>query len=276
MSKRLPWFRMYTDFLTDPKMIALAFEDQRHFIGVLALKSDGAIDDVADEMLLNRIVAQRLWIDHSVITEVKRRLVSAGLIDPNWQPVAWGKRQQHSDVDGTAAQRQKRFRERNALRNASGNEHGNATVTRLELEVDKEKDKENKPPNPLSPCGEGGESVTAEKPKRERKTRTSLKTFVEQCVKSGEKPISEYRPLQEYVQATGLPMEFVQLCWTEFKGEFMPGGSKAARLQADWRGHFLNFVKKGYYRLWYAKPDGTFELSTAGIQSKSFHNREVA
>ena len=66
MSKKFPWFRMYTDFLNDPKMIGLAFEDQRHFIGVLALKSDGAIDDVADGDLLDRIVAQRLWIDHAV------------------------------------------------------------------------------------------------------------------------------------------------------------------------------------------------------------------
>lgn len=47
MSK-MPWFRMYADFLNDPKMISLAFEDQRHFIGVLALKCDGALDDVAD------------------------------------------------------------------------------------------------------------------------------------------------------------------------------------------------------------------------------------
>lgn len=140
MSARLPWFRMYTDFLNDPKMIALAFEDQRHFIGVLALKSDGAIDDVADELLLNRIVAQRLWIDHGVILEVKRRLVTAGLIDAFWQPIAWEKRQRLSDVDGTAAARQKRFRERNALRNAPSN----ATVTRLDTDTDTDKEEEEK------------------------------------------------------------------------------------------------------------------------------------
>lgn len=91
MSTRMPWFRMYTDFLNDPKMIGLAFEDQRHFIGVLALKSDGAIDDVADDLMLNRIVAQRLWIDHGVILEVKQTLVSAGLINESWQPTEWEK-----------------------------------------------------------------------------------------------------------------------------------------------------------------------------------------
>lgn len=137
MSRRLPWFRMYTDFLTDPKLIALAFEDQRHFIGVLALKCDGAIDDTADGDLLDRIVAQRLWIDHAVIREVKRRLVAAGLIDGRWQPLAWDRRQMKSDQDATAAERQRRYREsrqRNALHNGS--------VTRLEVDVDTDTDTE--------------------------------------------------------------------------------------------------------------------------------------
>ena len=90
-AKKLPWFRMYADFLNDPKLISLAFEDQRHFIGVLALKCDGAIDDVADGDLLDRIVAQRLWIDHAVIHEVKKNLVAAGLISEDWQPLEWSK-----------------------------------------------------------------------------------------------------------------------------------------------------------------------------------------
>lgn len=147
MSTRLPWFRMYTDFLNDPKLIALAFEDQRHFIGVLALKSDGALDDIAEEALLNRIVAQRLWIDHGVISDVKRRLMNAGLIDSQWQPMAWAKRQMRSDADSTAAERQRRQRERNksqaedshALRHAPSH----ATVTRLDTDTDKEVDKKN-------------------------------------------------------------------------------------------------------------------------------------
>lgn len=137
MSKRLPWFRMYADFLNDPKLISLAFEDQRHFIGVLALKCDGAIDDVADGDLLDRIVAQRLWIDHAVIRDVKRRLIAAGLIDALWQPLAWEKRQVRSDVDSTGAERQRRYREaqkHNALRDAA--------VTRLDTDTDTEEETE--------------------------------------------------------------------------------------------------------------------------------------
>lgn len=151
-AKKLPWFRMYTDFLNDPKLISLAFEDQRHFIGVLALKCDGAIDDVADGDLLDRIVAQRLWIDHAVIRDVKRRLIAAGLIDARWQPLAWEKRQMRSDVDATGAERQRRYREskkRNALRDGA--------VTRLEEDKDKDKEDSYESLSPGFPDDDAGE-----------------------------------------------------------------------------------------------------------------------
>ena len=151
-AKKLPWFRMYADFLNDPKLISLAFEDQRHFIGVLALKCDGAIDDVADGDLLDRIVAQRLWIDHAVIRDVKRRLIAAGLIDASWQPLAWEKRQMRSDVDATGAERQRRYREaqkRNALRDGA--------VTRLEEDTDTDKEDSYKSLSPGFPDDDAGE-----------------------------------------------------------------------------------------------------------------------
>ena len=128
------------------------------------------------------------------------------------------------------------------------------------------------PPNPP-----GGESP-AKKP-RERKPRIQLKTFIDQCVQAGEKPISGYQPLLTYVENTGLPMDFVQIAWDVFKREFLPPGEHANRLQADWRRHFLNYVEKGYYRLWYAKQtdDGPiYELSTQGIQAQASLRKEAA
>jgi hypothetical protein len=122
------WFRMYNDFLEDPKLISLAFEDQRHFIGILALKSSGTIDHDCAPKLLDRIVAQKLWIDYAIIGDVKKRLVDAGLISENWQPLAWEKRQFLSD---TSKNRVRKFREKQKLieRNVSCNVTGNVTVT---------------------------------------------------------------------------------------------------------------------------------------------------
>lgn len=140
--KRLPWFRMYTDFLNDPKMISLAFEDQRHFIGILALKSDGALESTVEEALMDRIVAQRLWIDHGVIRDVKKRLVNAGLITFNWQPVAWAKRQMNSDKDETNAQRQQRYRDSHKTVKIDQNSLHNGPVTGIDTDTDKEGDTE--------------------------------------------------------------------------------------------------------------------------------------
>lgn len=148
------------------------------------------------------------------------------------------------------------------------NTHGGLTDGREGKGIGKDKN----PPNPPA----GGDAPNPEKPKRDRKPRIQLKTFVEQCVQTGEKPISGYQPLLDYVERTGLPMEFVQLAWEVFKGEFLGDGAKSARLQSDWRRHFKNYVEKSYYRLWWAKPDGSYELTTVGIQAKTFAKHKEA
>lgn len=111
---------------------------------------------------------------------------------------------------------------------------------------------------------------------RERKPRIQLKTFIENCRAAGENAISGYQPLLNYVEETGLPMEFVQLAWDEFKRNFGPGGKDEARMQADWRRHFLNFVEKNYLRLWAARVGengNEYFLTTQGLQAQALHRR---
>ena len=166
-----PWFRMYTDFLEDPKMLALAFEDQRHFIGVLALKSAGTLDQECEPKIMDRLVAQRLWIDHSAIVEVKRRLMDADLIDSDWQPVSWDKRQFRSDHDPSGAERQRKYRERQ--RNALRNGHVTLPDTDTDTDTDTEKGQKKgakakrfRPPTAeevAAYCEERGNTVNPEK-----------------------------------------------------------------------------------------------------------------
>ncbi len=137
-------------------------------------------------------------------------------------------------------------------------------------------EKEELPPNPPCQGGEESDEPSADKPKRERKERCSLKTFLERCRAAGETAISGYEPLRKYVDGVELPMEFVQLSWDVFKAEHSPGGANERRLQADWRKHFLNYVTKGYYRLWYADAEGHFALTTVGIQAQKLHARRDA
>lgn len=132
------------------------------------------------------------------------------------------------------------------------------------------------PPNPPSQGGEEPETPPATKPKRERKERCTLKTFIDRCRQVGETAISGYEPLRKYVDGVGLPMEFVQLAWDVFKAEHGPEGVHERRMQADWRRHFLNYVTKGYYRLWYANAEGQFGLTTQGVQAQRLHAHKEA
>ncbi len=155
----LPWFRMYADFLNDPKMISLAFEDQRHFIAVLALKAGGVLDQECAPNVLDRIVAQRTWIDYAIIGDVKRRLVGAGLIDEKWQPAAWEKRQMRSD---SSAERVRAHREK---LKQDANDTGNGSVTlrkRSSNALDKSReDKNRKEKNKTTRPRKRGASVSS-------------------------------------------------------------------------------------------------------------------
>ncbi|WP_216621389.1 hypothetical protein [Cupriavidus necator] len=260
------WIKMRSDLFTHPKVVritsALKADRLRTVGGLMSVwclfdvhSVDGKLEGyncaTVDEMIGWQGFAEAMtavgWLEET----------PEGLVLPEFET-----------HNGQSAKR----RAQDADRKRSGRASA-ADADKKRTREEKSREDSKTPPNPPAPVGaEGGESTR----KKARATRCSLKTFVDQCQVADEKPISEYRPLLDYVETTGLPMEHVQLCWQVFKGDFLPGGDKSSRLQADWRKHFLNYVKKGYYRLWYAKPDGTFELSTAGIQAKTYYAKKAA
>lgn len=94
----LPWFRMYAEAAGDPVLQSLAFDDQRHYFVLLCLKCGGALDRRLVPQQRERIIARGLGLDQVTASEVKRRLLEVSLIDKNWQPLGWEKRQFSSDV----------------------------------------------------------------------------------------------------------------------------------------------------------------------------------
>ena len=136
--------------------------------------------------------------------------------------------------------------------------------------------KDNPPPPPVT----GGSAGTlTERKARVKSERMTLKTFLDRCKTTGERPISDYEPLSRYIREAGLPTDFVNLCWAEFKRDFGPGGKNERKQQARWRQHFQNFVERNFYRLWYAKPQGdgvSYELTTVGLQAQAATQRREA
>ena len=87
-----PWFRMYAEFATDPKVQMLCETDQRRFVMLLCLRCSNG-----DVTLHDDAVTFQLRISNEEWRATKARLVAKNLIAEDNSPVAWDKRQYVSD-----------------------------------------------------------------------------------------------------------------------------------------------------------------------------------
>lgn len=78
-----PWFRMYHEFATDPKVQMLSEQDQRRFVMLLCLRCGNG-----DVTLHDAAVAFQLRIGNDAWAETKARLVGSGLIGEDNKPTS--------------------------------------------------------------------------------------------------------------------------------------------------------------------------------------------
>ena len=97
----------------------------------------------------------------------------------------------------------------------------------------------------------------------------SLGTWIDRTRAQGKELIPLSDPIFDYCDKAGIPQEFVDLAWAEFKRKFSDGSKR----QKDWRKTFRNYVEGNYLKLWWH--DGqSYRLSTVGLQAKKVN--EVA
>lgn len=113
----MPWLRLYTETVDNAKLRVLAFEDRWHFVALLCVKGQGVNFEGEN---FERFLAVKLGLQMRELDEVKRRLMSAELIDAQWQPLGWDDRQFASD---NGAERMRKHREKKKLAD------GDVTVT---------------------------------------------------------------------------------------------------------------------------------------------------
>lgn len=99
-----PWFRLYHEFATDPKVQMLSEALQRRYIMLLCLRCCNG-----DETLQDEEVAFQLRISVDEYATTKAALMAKKLIDKDNKPLAWGKRQFDSD---SSTPRVKAYRDR--------------------------------------------------------------------------------------------------------------------------------------------------------------------
>lgn len=87
----MKWFRMYSEFVSDPKVQMLSEADQRRFIMLMCIRCN------EDVTLHDTEVAFQLRINEEEWSNTKAILISRNLITKDNRPVSWDKRQFKSD-----------------------------------------------------------------------------------------------------------------------------------------------------------------------------------
>ena len=82
----------------------------------------------------------------------------------------------------------------------------------------------------------------------------------------GEKAVSDYKPVWDYAELSGIPADWIEIAWLRFKDRYT-GDEKAKRKRyIDWRGVFLRAVKENWLGLWfYSEKSKSFCLTTVGV-----------
>lgn len=144
----MQWFRLYSRIVDDDKLRLLAFEDRWHFVALCCLKSDGLLDEPADD-LRSRRIAVKLGVQLRELDEISRRLREVGLVDETLSPIAWEDLQFRSD---NSSDRVRAYRKR---LKKQGVDTVKRSETVSETPQDSDSDTEEESSNEDSPSGDG-------------------------------------------------------------------------------------------------------------------------
>ena len=80
----MQWFRMYTEFSTDPKVQMLSEVMQRRLVMVFCMRASNSLVTLHETE-----IAFQLRISDDELKETKRSFVSKGFIDESWNVLNW-------------------------------------------------------------------------------------------------------------------------------------------------------------------------------------------
>jgi len=109
------------------------------------------------------------------------------------------------------------------------------------------------------------EKVNQKKPSslRSPSTKITFSQWQDQLRISGDKAITDYRPVWEYAETVGLQADWIYIAWLKFKERYTEDTNNSGKRYIDWRRTFLNAVKDNWFKLWYLGDKG-FTLTTTG------------
>ncbi len=161
-NKVMSWWRAYTRMLDDDKIKLLAFEDRWHYVALCHMKRAGILDSDAPHR--DRRIAGKMDLPLTAALEAKRRIIDVGLIDEDWQPLAWEKCQFESDSSGAARMRK--------LREKRHSDNGVTSRSDKSDAIDSETESEEESDTDIPPSKRRGSARGERAPQRAR-TRAS-------------------------------------------------------------------------------------------------------
>jgi hypothetical protein len=105
---------------------------------------------------------------------------------------------------------------------------------------------------------------------------TTFKVWLQQIKAKGESPISGYKPVFEYCDGVGIPEDWLQLAWYEFRDRYLEDEKAIRKRYIDWRRVFLRSIKERWLDLWYFRDGKAAGLTTKGQQAQSANSERLA
>lgn len=113
--------------------------------------------------------------------------------------------------------------------------------------------------------------TSSAKPARPKRTAMTMRSWLAAMKAEGQQPIPEDDPVFDYASKAGIPVEFLRLCWCEFRDRYLD----APKTYKDWRAAFRLCVRADWYHLWAENQQGEKYLTMAGKQAASVHGIEA-
>lgn len=134
----MDWLRLYGEFATDPKIQMMSEALQRRYIMLLCIRSRNGLETFHGTDR-DQSVAFQLRISDEETSITKRELMARNLVDSDWNPVKWSKRQYVSD---SSTERVRKHRDK-VKRSCDGNtkRQGNVSATPPDTDTDTDKSK---------------------------------------------------------------------------------------------------------------------------------------
>ena len=116
-----------------------------------------------------------------------------------------------------------------------------------------------------TPSSSSSSSPSEKRPAASRKVTFSA--WYAAIQSAGERAVTGYERLWNYVESVQLPSEFVEMAWIKFKARYSSDPRYSRKKYVDWRLVFLSAVEGNWLRLWHATSDG-YRLTTEGVQAQ--------